>query len=135
MAVCDVFSEHRDRAADHIRQTNGNTPAQYENFRDMLSKEDLDAVCIGTPDHWHAKQAIESMEAGLNVYCEKPMTKTVEEAIDVLKVWKKTGSIMQVGVQSTSLPVWTQANKLLREGMLGKVLMYQTEYFRNSAEG
>jgi predicted dehydrogenase len=135
VAVCDVFSEHRDRAADHIRQTNGNTPAQYENFRDMLSKEDLDAVCIGTPDHWHAKQAIESMEAGLNVYCEKPMTKTVEEAIDVLKVWKKTGSIMQVGVQSTSLPVWTQANKLLREGMLGKVLMYQTEYFRNSAEG
>jgi predicted dehydrogenase len=135
VAVCDVFSEHRDRAADHIRQTNGNTPAQYENFRDMLSKEDLDAVCIGTPDHWHAKQAIESMEAGLNVYCEKPMTKTVEEAIEVLKVWKKTGSIMQVGVQSTSLPVWTQANKLLREGMLGKVLMYQTEYFRNSAEG
>jgi predicted dehydrogenase len=135
VAVCDVYSEHRDRAADHIREKNGNTPNQYEDFRDMLAKEKLDAVCIGTPDHWHAKQAIESMEAGLDVYCEKPMTKTVEEAIAVMKVWKKTGRVMQVGVQSTSLPVWTKTNELLREGMLGKVLMYQTEYFRNSAEG
>ena len=135
VAVCDVFSEHRDRAADHIRDNNKNTPAQYEDFREMIAKEDLDAVCIGTPDHWHAKQAIESMEAGLDVYCEKPMTKTVEEAIAVLKVWRKTGRVMQVGVQSTSMPVWKKANELLCSGKLGKVLMYQTEYFRNSAEG
>jgi predicted dehydrogenase len=135
VAVCDVFSEHRDRAADHIRENNKNTPAQYEDFREMIAKENLDAVSIGTPDHWHAKQAIESMEAGLDVYCEKPMTKTVEEALDVMRVWRKTGRVMQVGVQSTSMPVWKKANELLREGMLGKVLMYQTEYFRNSAEG
>lgn len=135
VAVCDVFSEHRDRAADHIRDNNKNTPAQYEDFREMIAKEELDAVCIGTPDHWHAKQAIECMEAGLDVYCEKPMTKTVEEAIDVLKVWRKTGRVMQVGVQSTSLPLWTEVNQLLREGKLGKVLMYQTEFFRNSEMG
>jgi predicted dehydrogenase len=135
VSVCDVYSEHRDRASDHIREQNGNTPSQYEDFRDMIAKEKLDAVCIGTPDHWHAIQAIECMEAGLDVYCEKPMTKTVEESIDVLKVWRKTGRVMQVGVQSTSLPVWGEINKMLREGLLGKVLMYQTEYFRNSAEG
>jgi predicted dehydrogenase len=134
-SVCDVYSEHRDRAVDHIRDNNGNTPTQYEDFRDMIAKENLDAVAIGTPDHWHAKQAIESLEAGLDVYCEKPMTKTVEEALAVMKVWKKTGRVMQVGVQSTSLPVWKKVNDLLRSGMLGKVLMYQTEYFRNSAEG
>ena len=135
VAVCDVFSEHRDRAADYIREKNKNTPAQYEDFREMIAKENLDAVCIGTPDHWHAKQATESLEAGLDVYCEKPMTKTVEEAIAVLKVWRKTGRVMQVGVQSTSLPIWNQANQLMREGKLGKVLMYQTEYFRNSDVG
>ena len=134
-AVCDVFSEHRDRAADHIKKNNGTTPRKYIDFRDMYEKEDLDAVCIGTPDHWHAIQAIEAMRAGLHVYCEKPMTKTVEEAIEVLKVWRETKSVMQVGVQSTSLPLWGQVNQLLQSGKLGKVLMYQTEFFRNSSMG
>ena len=75
------------------------------------------------------------MEAGLHVYCEKPMTKQVDEAMDVVRCWKKTGKIMQVGVQSTSLPLWSKVNELLREGKLGKVLMYQTEFFRNSIMG
>jgi predicted dehydrogenase len=135
VSVCDVYSEHRDRAVNHIREENGNTPTEYVDFREMIAKENLDAVAIGTPDHWHAKQAIESMEAGLDVYCEKPMTKTAEEAIEVFKVWKKTGRVMQVGVQSTSLPVWNEINRMLREGLLGKVLMYQTEFFRNSEMG
>jgi predicted dehydrogenase len=135
VSVCDVYSEHRERAAGHIKTNNGNSPSKYDDFREMIAKEKLDAVCIATPDHWHAKQAIECMQAGIDVYCEKPMTKTVEEAIDVLKVWKQTGRVMQVGVQSTSLPLWTEVNKLLREGKLGKVLMYQTEFFRNSDVG
>jgi predicted dehydrogenase len=63
------------------------------------------------------------------------MTKTVEEAVDVVKVWKETGRVMQVGVQSTSLEVWDQARQLIDAGKLGKVLGYQTEYFRNSAMG
>ena len=134
-AVCDVFSEYRDRAADYIKENTGKAPARYENFREMYAKEDLDAVCIGTPDHWHAVQTIEALNAGMHVYCEKPMTKTVEEAIQVMKTWQKTGKVMQVGVQSTSLPVWNEVNQLLRAGKLGKVLMYQTEYFRNSSMG
>ncbi len=134
-AVCDVFSEHRERAADHINKKTGKTPAQYEDFREMYAKENLDAVCIGTPDHWHAIQTIEALKAGMHVYCEKPMTKTVEEAIRVMRTWQETGKVMQVGVQSTSLPVWNEVNQLLRAGKLGKVLMYQTEFFRNSAMG
>ena len=135
VAVCDVYSEHRDRAAAHIKKETGNEPQKYEDYVEMYEKANLDAVCIGTPDHWHAKQTIDALNAGLNVYCEKPMTKTVEEAIDVFRTWKKSGRVMQVGVQSTSLPVWNQVNQLLASGKLGKVLMYQTEYFRNSAQG
>lgn len=134
-AVCDVYSEHRDRAANHIKKETGKDPVKYEDFREMYAKEDLDAVCIGTPDHWHAIQTIEALEAGMDVYCEKPMTKTAEEAIEVMRTWKKTGRVMQVGVQSTSLPVWNKVNQLLRSGKLGKVLMYQTEFFRNSSMG
>ena len=63
------------------------------------------------------------------------MTKTVEEAVDVVRAWQASGKVMQVGVQSTSLPLWNEVNKLLTQGQLGKVLMYQTEFFRNSAQG
>ena len=135
VAVCDVFSEHRDRAAAHIKKQTGKDVQKYEDYVEMYAKAGLDAVCIGTPDHWHAKQTIDALNAGLNVYCEKPMTKTVEQAIEVMKTWQMSGRVMQVGVQSTSLPVWNQINALLTSGKLGKVLTYQTEYFRNSAQG
>ena len=134
-AVSEVYSVQREKVADYIAKENGKRPAMYIDYREMLQKEDLDAVCIGTPDHWHAKQAIDAMRAGCNVYCEKPMTKTVEEALDVVKAWEETRKVMQVGVQSTSLPVWKTVQQLLQAGKLGKVLMYQTEYFRNSSMG
>ena len=135
VAVCDVYNVHVDRAVKHIKNETGVEPTRYVDYTEMIEKENLDAVCIGTPDHWHAKQVIDSLNAGLNVYCEKPMTKTVEEAVDVVKAWQASGKVMQVGVQSTSLPVWNQINALLTAGNLGKVLMYQTEFFRNSSMG
>ena len=135
VAVCDVYNKYCDRAAKHIEKNLKKAPNKYVDYRQMFEKEDLDAVCIGTPDHWHHLQTIESLNKGLHVYCEKPMTKTVEEAIDVYRTWKKSGKVMQVGVQSTSLPVWGKVNEMLNEGKLGKVLMYQTEFFRNSASG
>ncbi len=134
-AVCDVYNIHRDRAADHIEKNLGKLPAKYEDYLEMIAKENLDAVCIGTPDHWHCKQATDALAAGLHVYCEKPMTKTVEEAAEIVRAWRKSGRVMQVGVQSTSLPVWPAINDWLTSGKIGKVLMYQTEFFRNSAQG
>jgi predicted dehydrogenase len=134
-SVCDVWSVQRDKVSNYIKETNGNTPSQYVDYRDMLEKEKLDAVSIATPDHWHHKQIVDSLKAGKHVYCEKPMTKQVEEALDVVKAWQASGKVMQVGVQSTSQPVWTEAGDMLRAGKLGKVLMYQTEYNRNSWMG
>lgn len=134
-AVAEVYNVQRDKVADYIKSENGNTPKTYVDYRDMLEQENLDAVCIGTPDHWHAKQTIDALKAGLHVYCEKPMTKYVQEALDVVDVWRSTGMVMQVGVQSTSLPVWNQVRALINDGKLGKVLQFQTEYFRNSSMG
>ena len=135
VAVCDVYNKHVDRAVKHIEKVTEVKATGYVDYTEMLEKENLDAVVIGTPDHWHEKQVVDSLGAGLHVYCEKPMTKTVEEAVNVVKAWQSSGKVMQVGVQSTSLPVWSQINSLLNEGSLGKVLMYQTEFFRNSAQG
>ncbi|HON00561.1 MAG TPA: Gfo/Idh/MocA family oxidoreductase [Acidobacteriota bacterium] len=134
-AVSDVFAAYRERASAYIKEKHGNTPAQYVDYRDMYAKEDLDAVCISTPDHWHAKQILDALDSGKHVYCEKPMTKTVEEALEVERRWKQSGKVMQVGVQSTSLPVWRRVREELCAGKIGKVLMYQTEFFRNSSVG
>lgn len=134
-AVCDVYTHHTDRAAEHIEKETGFKPKKYEDYKDLIADPNVDAVCIGTPDHWHAIQTIDAMKAGKHVYCEKPMTHTVQEAMDVVKTWKETGKIMQVGVQSTSLKVWDTCREMINEGKLGKVLMFQTEYFRNSSMG
>ncbi len=135
VSAADVYSVYRDRFTGYVKKTTGYNATSYIDYKEMLEKEKLDAICIGTPDHWHAKQTIDCMNAGKHVYCEKPMTKKVEEALEVVAAWKKTGQIMQVGVQSTSLAVWDQIRELLQEGKIGKVLQFQTEYFRNSKMG
>jgi predicted dehydrogenase len=135
VAVSDVYSRHQDRAAETIRNDTDFDCEKFEDYRDMLAGDKVDAVCIGTPDHWHAKQTIDALKAGKHVYCEKPMTHTIQEAMDVVDAWKESGKVMQVGVQSTSLPVWDHCRELINEGRLGKMLQFQTEYYRNSEVG
>ncbi|WP_339728388.1 Gfo/Idh/MocA family oxidoreductase [uncultured Gimesia sp.] len=134
-AINDVYSVHRDRAVDYIKQETGQTPKAYQDYRDLLNDKDIDAVCIATPDHWHAKQVLDSLKAGKHVYCEKPMTHHISEAMDVVDAWKKSGLVVQVGVQSTSMPIWNEVRALVNEGKLGKIVQFQTEYFRNSLGG
>ena len=135
VAVSEVYKNQEDKVCDFIKKETGTDAKRYVDYTDMLADKDVDAVCIGTPDHWHHRQIIDALKAGKHVYAEKPMTKTVEEAIDVARVWRETGKVMQVGVQSTSLKVWDQARALIDDGKLGKVMGFQTEYFRNSSMG
>jgi len=133
--VCDVYTVHRDRAVDYIKSKTGLSPKIYSDYRDMLADGNIDAVCIGTPDHWHAKQTLDALKAGKHVYCEKPMTHTLDESLEVVKAWKKSGLVMQVGVQGTSMPIWDRIRELLDAGGIGKVVQFQTEYARNSLAG
>ena len=141
VAVSEVYSKQRDQVLKYLETESAAEGGQqvvgkkYDDYRDMLADPEVDAVCIATPDHWHAKQTIDALKAGKHVYCEKPMTHTIEEAMAVVDAWRSSGKVMQVGVQSTSLPIWGKVNELLNDGKLGKVLMYQTEYFRNSIMG
>lgn len=134
-AVNDVYTVHRDRAIDYIKNETGVAPKKYADYREMLADDDIDAVCIATPDHWHAKQAIDALAAGKHVYCEKPMTHRIEEGVEVIKAWKSSGLVMQVGVQSTSSPVWDTAREMINEGQLGKIVQFHTECFRNGRAG
>lgn len=134
-AVCDVYSVHRDRAADYIAEKTGVRPRTFVDHRELLADGQVDAVCIGTPDHWHARQTLEALAAGCHVYCEKPMTHRIDEADAVVAAWRSSGRCLQVGVQSASSPVWDAARAMINAGQLGKVVMWQTEYFRNSSYG
>lgn len=135
VAISDVYTVHRDQAVNYIKTETGVTPKTYADYRDMLADGEIDAVCIATPDHWHAKMTIDALQAGKHVYCEKPMTHTTDEAKAVVNAWKSSGCVMQVGVQSTSLPVWDMAREMINEGKLGKVVQFQTECARNGKFG
>ncbi|NLX98074.1 MAG: Gfo/Idh/MocA family oxidoreductase [Rhodopirellula sp.] len=134
-AVSDVYSVQQDKVVDYILKNTGAQARRFENYEDMLGDESIDAVCIATPDHWHAKQTIDAMKAGKHVYCEKPMTHTIDEALAVVDAWRSTGKVMQVGVQSSSQPEWDKCRELIEQGMIGKLIQFQTEYNRNSNIG
>jgi predicted dehydrogenase len=106
-----------------------------KDYRRIIELKDVDVCCIATPDHWHAKMAIDAMQAGKDVYCEKPMTRTIDESHAVVDTWKKTGRVMCVGVQSMADPTWQKANEYIRAGNIGHVMQGQTSYYRNSSEG
>ncbi len=106
-----------------------------KDYRTILDNKDVDVVCIATPDHWHAKMAIDAMERGKDVYLEKPMTKTIQEAILVVDAAVKHGRTVTVGVQSMADPTWREAYNYIKAGNLGHVLQGTTSYYRNSTVG
>lgn len=106
-----------------------------KDYRKLLESKDVDVVCIASPDHWHAKQSIDSMAAGKDVYCEKPMTRTIDEAHAVTDAAKKYNRVMSVGVQSMANPVWLKAYEYIKKGNIGHVAQAQTSYYRNSSMG
>jgi predicted dehydrogenase len=106
-----------------------------KNYQKILDQKDVDIVCIATPDHWHARMAIDAMDAGKHVYMEKPMTRTIAEAIAVVDTAVKKNKVVTVGVQSMADPTWRAAHEYIAAGNIGHVLQGQTSYFRNYIGG
>jgi len=129
VAVCDVY-EKRKREAQTFSGAEGTL-----DYRQVLERKDVDAVIIATPDHWHARMALEAMARGKDVYLEKPVTHTVEEARQVAEAVRRTGRVLQVGSQTTSSDQWWKARKAIQDGMIGDLVQSQGSYHRNSEEG
>ena len=102
-----------------------------KDYRVILDNADVDVAVVATPDHWHARMCIDALDKKKHVYCEKPMTKTIEEAQAVVDAWKKSGCVMTVGVQSMADPTWLKANEMIRAGRIGHVMQAETRYYRN----
>ena len=122
IAACDVDAGHLAEAV----QAFGPDCQGYKDFRDLLARKDIDAVVIGSPDHWHTYMAIAAMKAGKDIYCEKPLTLTIDEGRKLVKVWKETGRVFQVGSQQRSDKQFRQACELVRNGRIGKITRVQT---------
>ncbi|MCY2934565.1 MAG: Gfo/Idh/MocA family oxidoreductase [Planctomycetota bacterium] len=121
VALCDADGSRRYLAAGLVKEWQGKTPDVLTDYRSILDRKDIDVVHISTPDHWHAKMAIEAMRAGKDVYCEKPMTLTIEEGQLMVDTCRKTGRIVQIGTQQRSEQTFLQAIALIRDGRIGKV--------------
>jgi predicted dehydrogenase len=93
----------------------------YSDFRKMLEQKDIDAVCIGTPDHWHAIQTIQAMDAGIDVYVEKPLTITLKEGRAMVEAQKRTGRVVAVGLNRRGSSVFQNLAKEIQNGKIGKI--------------
>ncbi|MDO8683120.1 MAG: Gfo/Idh/MocA family oxidoreductase [Armatimonadota bacterium] len=132
VAVCDIWDKRAQIAAKEA-----GCPSQkiYHDYRAMLEDKDVDVVLIGTPEHWHAKIATDALESGRHCYIEKPVTRTLAEALKLQETVKRTKGVVQVGSQGCSSAVWHRAHDLIKEGRIGKIVWSQGSYCRNSTTG
>lgn len=132
VAVCDVFEKRRKES-----QVKAGIPESqsFKEYQRVLENKDIDVVVIASPDHWHAKQAIDALEAGKHIYLEKPMTRTLPEAFKVYDVAKRANRWVQVGSHGCSDPKWLKARDIVQSGKMGKLLWAQGSYCRNNPKG
>jgi predicted dehydrogenase len=124
VSLCDVDKKMLAEAAEMVaaRQKSKKAPRTYADYRDMLREKDLDIVLIGTPDHWHALPMIAAVEAGADVYVQKPISVDVLEGQAMLEAARKHKRVVQVGTQRRSTPHIVEArDRFIREGKLGKI--------------
>ena len=128
VAVCDVDRLHMEQGRDKVKEAQSKkgkdaTVEMYEDYRKLLDRKDIDVVTIVTCDHWHSKIAIEAMRAGKDVYCEKPLTLTINEGKQIRKVLQETKRVFQVGTQQRSEMglLFLKAVAMVKDGRIGKV--------------
>lgn len=116
VAICDVDESHLANAKKNWPQAD-----EYSSFLDLVQQKNIDAVICGTPDHWHTFVSIAAMRAGKDVYCEKPLTLTIDEGKHLVKVQRETNRVLQTGTQQRSTTGFRLAAELVRAGVLGKL--------------
>ncbi|MCC5875514.1 MAG: Gfo/Idh/MocA family oxidoreductase, partial [Candidatus Sumerlaeia bacterium] len=130
VAVADVWEYSRTYASGILRAFDQPSTV-YEDYREMIDKEDLDAVLIATPDWNHAPQTVDCLEAGLHVYCEKEMSNTLEGAQKMVRAARKTGKLLQIGHQRRSNPRYRHAERMIKyEKILGRVVAVNGQWNR-----
>jgi predicted dehydrogenase len=131
VAVCDAYKGRLERAV----QRTGGRARMVADYREILADKAIDAVTVASPDHWHKTHVIEALKAGKDVYCEKPLSYTVDEGNEIIAAAKQTGRLVQVGSQGMSSQIQHRAREIIRSGKLGQITMIRAQYNRNTASG
>jgi predicted dehydrogenase len=142
-AVCDIFTVYARKAqetAANIERRGkdvnfGDMPVVYNDYRDLIADKNVDAVIIATPDHWHAPMAIEAARAGKHIYCEKPMSWSVEETYELRKVIRETGVVFQLGHQGRQTEAYNKAREIIDNNVIGSVNLIEVTTNRNTPNG
>ena len=121
VAVCDVDADHVGQAAKDVHNRTGKRPGVYGDFRDLVERDDVDACVVVTPDHWHALCAVAAMDAGKDVYCEKPLTLTIAEGRRMVEAARRNETVFQTGSMQRSGTEFNRAVKLAQKGAIGKI--------------
>ena len=121
VALCDVDRKILEDRAAELEKRTGVKPDLYGDYRKLLERQDLDAVIIGTPDHWHCLQMVDACAAGKDVYVEKPIANSIGECDLMVKAAKKYGRVVQVGQQQRSATLWNSMKKYIDSGKLGRI--------------
>lgn len=122
-ALCDVDKTHLDRAAKRVADQSPGTPAPLltDDYRRVLDRKDIDAVTIGTPDHWHGLMTVHACQAGKHVYSEKPTCKTIAEGKAMIEAARRSKKVVQIGAQGRSNPMAAAACNYIRNGQIGTI--------------
>src|SRR5205809_3661005 len=134
-AICDVDEAHLVDPVKRAEQQFGRRPKTFKDFRQLLEMKDIDAVIIGTPDHWHALPCIYACEAGKDVYCEKPISHNIVEGQAMVAAARKFKRVVQVGTWQRSTQHFVDATDYVRSGRLGKISVCRAWTLGHAGQG
>jgi predicted dehydrogenase len=136
IGAADCYVRRVNRAKAEMLKDRDPAPTVFaeQDFRRLLDNKDIDAVVVATPEHWHAAVSNMAMDAGKHVYCEKPMTRHLNEAFELIDTVKRTGKVFQLGIQFTSSPRAHAVGEYIRSGKIGQLVTGQSSYCRNAGK-
>lgn len=126
VTVCDVYQPALEKAVAAVRSEYGSDPKMVRDFREILADKSVDAVCISTPDHWHALMCVEACKAGKDVYVEKPAFVCLDEGPKMVEAARKYNRVVQGGTMQRSMPTFVKAKEIVTSGILGPITWCKT---------